>query len=469
MSTTASFPHINKAVSLLAFCPEVVQGTPNYSCTADGGANSGTAITIDTTTGATQNDNLAAVTANKFQGLMVYFLPNTATAALRGKAYPISASSAPAANIVTLTVATMAATPAGTDTFYILGPLPADSVSISAETEDLPRDFARLTLDAPSAVKGLTKASGSFGLELPGLVTTLGNGATPALDRWSQLLELLGTRRAVAGTTVSGGGSSTTVVDVTSAASFAVGDLVMIGGEVRRITAINTAATPDNITITPALSAAPADTTVVYQSETITPYDTGHGTATLLWIEDDRLVVVQGAVLNFKMAAQFGQKLAGSVEFDGEWATSQWSDGSTLGGYQADKSPIPFVAGEIHFGTTKLNVNNFEFDLGHDRQELRDTSAGIRFFTRARAAQSKVVFRYTAKTPKTTWENAGTQARLLATIGNAAGSAVGVTHDAQVLSAADSDVNKTAYWDVMFRAYDDQDAADAVKPRIFRF
>lgn len=469
MSTTASFPHINKAIGLLAFCPEIAHGTPNYSLTADGGGNGATSVTVSTVSGATHNNNLASKAANKFQGLMVYFLANTTTSALRGKSYPISASSAPAANVVTLTVSTMAATPAGSDTFYVLAPLPADSVAISPETEDLIRDFVRLTLDAPSSIKGLSKASGSFGLELPGLVTTLGSGATPARDRWSQLLELLGTRRAIAGTTVSGGGSTTTVIDVTDASAFAVGDLVMIGGEVRRITAINTAAAPDNITITPALSAAPADTTVVYQSEVITPYDTGHGTATLLWLEDDRLIIVQGAVLTFKLAAAFGQKLAGTVEFDGEFAVAQWSDGAAIGGYQADKSPVAFVAGAIHFGTTQLHVNSFEFDLGHDRQEIRDTSAGIRFFTRARAAMTKVVFRYTAKTPKTTWEKDGAQARLLATIGNSAGNAVGVTHDAQVITAAESDVNKTTYWDTTFRAYDDQDAADAVKPRIFRF
>ena len=471
MSTTATFPHINRAVGLFAFNPELVQGTPNYSFTADGGSNSGTAVTIDTTSGATHNNNIASIAASKFQGGMIYFPTTTATAALQGKAYPISASSAPATNIVTLTVATMAATPAGTDVFWVLMPLPAEGVAVNPETEDLPRDIVRLTLDMASSIKGLSKASGSFNLELPGLVTTLGNGATPARDRHSQLLELIGSRRAVAGTTVSGSGSTTTVVDVTDASALAEDDLVMIGGQVRRVTATDTASTPDNITVTPPLSAAPADTTVVYCAEQITPYDTGHGTATLLWLTDDRLIEVTGAVLNLKWAATFGQKLMATVEFDGEWdPDTQWSDAAQMGGYQEAIKPVPFIAGSCHFGTNELYVNQAEFDLGHDRQELRDTNGGLRFQTRARNATCKVVFRYTGKTPKTTWEADGTEQRLLATVGNSAGAAVGCEGYAQIGDpASESDVNQTTYWDATFKFFDDQDGANATKPRIFRF
>ena len=33
MATTSSFAHINQAIGLIAFCPELVQGTPNHSFT----------------------------------------------------------------------------------------------------------------------------------------------------------------------------------------------------------------------------------------------------------------------------------------------------------------------------------------------------------------------------------------------------------------------------------------------------
>lgn len=471
MATTSAFPHLNQAIGQIAFCPELVQGTPNYSLTADGGSNTGTAVTIDSTSGATHNNNIAAITANYFQGLQVYFLPNTATAALRGKAYNISASSAPSGGVVTLTVGTMAATPAGNETFYVIGALPAEKTMPETTTDNLPRKFHKLTLDDPSSVKGLSRASGSLVLEMAGLNTPLASSATPTKDRFSVFLEtFFGTRTAAAGTTVSGSGSSTTVVDVTSAAGFAVDDVVIISGQARRITAVDTASTPDNITLHRALSAAPSASTEVYNTEQFKPVDTGHRTGTLLFLTDDRLVVVYGCIGSIKLSAPFGEFVKGTFDFNGEWAPAQTSDGAALGGYQLDKDPVPFIStANCDFGGNALSVNALEFDTGSTSQDIKDTEAGVRYFIRERSANCKVVFRDQAKTPKTTWENAGTKGRLLVCAGAAAGSLVGVEGWAQIGDPiAQSEVNMTAYWDAGFRFFDDQDSNDATKPRIIR-
>lgn len=471
MATTSSFPHINESIGQIAFCPEIVQGTPNYSFTADGGGNTTTAVTIDTTSGVTQNDNIAAIIAEFFQGLQVYFLPTTATAALQGKAYNISAQTAPAANIVTLTVDTMPSAPAASDVFYVIGALPAEKVVPDTSTDNLPRDFHRLTLDPPSSVKGLSRASGSLSLECPGLNTTLGSGVSPVKDRISVFLETFyGSRSAIPGTAVSGSGSTTTVVDVVDASNYAVNDVVVIDGQARRVTAIDTASTPDNITLHRALSSAPADATVVYSTERFEPADTGHGTGTLLFLTDDRLIVIYGCIGSVKFTAPYGDFVKMMFDFNGEWSPSQTQDGASLGGYQMNKDPIPFInTANCDFGGTSLAVNALEFDTGSASTDIKDTDAGVRYFIRERKATCKTVFRYQNKTPKTTWENSGTKARLLACAGSGAGDMIGFEGWAQIgdpISA--TEVNQTGYWDANFNFFDDQDANDATKPRIIR-
>jgi len=472
MATTSSFSHINEAIGLAGFCPELVQGTPNYNFTADGGANSGTAVTIDTTSGATHNNNIASITAEKFQGLQIWFPPTTATSALQGKAYNISAQSAPAANIVTLTVDTMAATPAGTDVFWILGVLPIEKTMPDVKTAGLPRDFMRLTLDPASSIAGLSDASGSITFEAFGLNTTLGDGVTPVKDRLSVFLETFyGTRTAASGTAVSGSGSTTTVVDVADASGFAVGQVVVISGEARKITAIDTASTPDNITLHRALSAAPADTTVVYGSEHFEPVDTGHATGTLFFLADDSLITIYGAIGSVKFSAPFGEIVKCSFDFNGEWDPSQMTDAASLGGYQLAKSPIAFTSTpNVDFNTTELATNAIEFDTGSASVDIQDTEAGgKRFFIRERKAMVNLKFRYKNRTPKYTWEANKTKAYLLACAGTGAGDMIGFGIDGHIPEPASmSEVNATRYWDAQFQHYDDQTANDAQYPRIIR-
>lgn len=456
-------------IGLFGFTPELTQGTPNWNFTADGGANSGTAITIATNGGNTHNNNLANMTADFLNRCLVYFLSNTATSALQGKVYEIT-DSAYSSNVVTLTVPTMAATPDAAETFIVFAPIQASDVSVSTGYENLPRnEFERQTLEMPFSNKGLQIVSGSFKFELFGLEQENGNGDTPRIDRLGQLLTAMGTRASYAGTTVSGSGSTTTVVDVTSAASMSIGDWVMIGGEAARITAVDTVSTPDNITVSPALSAAPAASTEVFIGEIVTPDDTGHRSHTVLLARDTQLIECRGCVFSFGASGAFGANLEASAEFDGEAWDIQ--DSYTIDGQQSTKVAIPYVAGRAYFGTTAIGLNSFEFNLGHGRQQIRDTLASQRQFITTRDATLKCVFRNTGVTPKETWEANGTKDWLFVQVGNAAGACVVFAGYAQIQDPADmTDTEGFQYWDAGFAFRDDQtDFDDPHKPLIIRF
>ena len=89
-------------------------------------------------------------------------------------------------------------------------------------------------------------------------------------------------------TTVSGAGSTVQIIDVTSAAAIAVGDTVGFtdtNGNVwgRRVTAVDTAATPDNITIECPLTFTPATGSAVTASKSYALSNTAEDTAFTLW------------------------------------------------------------------------------------------------------------------------------------------------------------------------------------------
>lgn len=471
MATTSTFKHINKGISLAGFTPELVQGTPNHSLTADGvtTASSGTSISFKIDSGATQNNNCATIPANYFQGLQVYFSASTTTSALQGKVYDISASTAvDGNNEVQLTVNTMAATPATTETFTVFAPLPADSMDLSPETEELLRDFHRQTLDKPASIRGISKVSGSFNVEIPGLITTLDSSNTPTKDRWSVLLGQIFTRTVDQGSTMVSATSTTVTVTTSHGSRFTEKiSYIMVSNQVRRVESIST----DTLTVDRAWTTTPTGTPEVYNCETYEPVDTEHGTFTLHFIEDDRLIEARGCLCSIKFGASFSEAVKATVEFDGEWDTTQMTDAASLSGYQANIDPIPFVnTAGMYFNSTDLSCNMAEFDLGHSRDAIRDTEAGQRFFTRERDSVIAVKFRDQVKTPKTTWEKEGTKAFMVAAFGNEAGGCVGAGGQAQVKETIGLDEeNGTGYYDAQFRLYDDHDAATATRPQVFRF
>ena len=129
MATTDTFAHINEKIGMVAVVPEVTKGSPNWSFEA-AGTHSTTTVQVDTSTGSGDHDTrLAGAADDLFNGCYVYFLNSTSTSALQGKMYPIS-DFAEAANVATITTATMASAPSDTDVFYVFGVLPATEATI---------------------------------------------------------------------------------------------------------------------------------------------------------------------------------------------------------------------------------------------------------------------------------------------------------------------------------------------------
>jgi len=435
-----------------------------------------------TTVGGTYHGyaiNTAA--ASWFVGAQVYFLTTTTTPALRGKAYDITifANASPTA---TFTAPTLDDTPVSGDLCYIFWPIPASNVSITFGTENLERDLVRQSLDRPSALKGLKTCSGSFDVEIPGLVTPSVPAAAgaPGIDRFSALLEAVGTRRAPASTEVTTGTLGASTFSVTSAASLAIDDYVLLNNEVRRITAVDTTLTPDEITVAPALSAAPIHGDDLYTGEQFKPADYDLMSLSILHLKDDRLCEIRGAVCSFKIGAEFGAMLLGSVEFDAAYlnSTTQVQEGwdisqpfTELDGSQPSKKPPVFKASAASlFAGTSLAIASFEFDLGHDRGDHRYVDNHY-FTVIARAAVCSVNWKDESVVPKETWEAIGTTGDLIIACGKAAGDCVVVCGNAQVYDPlSNAENNSFQDYNGSFSFCDDQtDATLARKPQVVRF
>ena len=461
--------YINTSLGLFGISKEVTAGLPNWSFTVSGSSGA-TNFQVSTTSGATDDNNIATAAAGWFVGAQVYFV----TGALAGGVYNITAFTSGGTANFTIDNAT-ATLPTGT--CYVLWPLPASNVSINTSTENLERDFVRQTLDKASALKGLKMCDGSFDVEIPGLVTASADGTAAAVDRWSALLSVIGTRRAAVGEAViSSVSNSTTVIAVTAASTFAVDDVVLVNSEARRITNVDTSG--NLLTVAPAMSAAADTPDVVYTGEQWEAADDGHQTLTILQVTDDRLVECRGAACSVSLSAEFGSALSASVEFSAAYMTSGgdesgWDlqDSFTIDGSQSSKKPPVFkTSAAHHFAGTALSVASWEFELGHERAEHRYVDTHY-FTITARNASCGVNFKDTSVNPKEDWEANGTVGELLMSAGKSAGDCVVVSGQAQMYDPASSAENNGFQdYNASFAFCDDQtDAANAKRPMIVRF
>ncbi len=159
-----------------------------------------------------------------------------------------------------------------------------------------------LRFDNPAHIDGKDSVEWQLSVHLSGVATgdrLVSGGATTERSHDVLFKHLFGRRYAAAGTTVSGSGSTTTTVDLTSATGRKVGELVMIGHLVRRVTAI----TSNTITVAPALPAGPADAAVVRGSRCFVPAN--RRTATLS-IEQKLINTEDAAVHEERVLGAFG-------------------------------------------------------------------------------------------------------------------------------------------------------------------
>ena len=273
---------------------------------------------------------------------------------------------------------------------------------------------------------------------------------------------------------MSGSGSSTTVVDVVSAAGFAAGDYIMVGGEVRKITATDTASTPDNVTVSPALSAAPENGTNVFGSEKFVPYDTGHPSGTFFVLVDDQWRQVNGAVITAGISATFGEKVVMSVEGTGE--AFAVTDPQTIESIipWSTNAPVKMLVGEFFHGTSEFGANTLAFTVGQGAELTRDTLENQIAFITSRSSTLQANLRNQSENLKTQTEANGTQANIIAVWSSSSSepqnNTVAVAGNGQIQDPASyTSVNGIEYYDVTFGFVDDQDATSSTKPELLRF
>lgn len=209
--------------------------------------------------------------------------------------------------------------------------VPAEGVTVTLTKPPIEREVQRSGLgQSISSTPGQKGGTVAFKIPLHGLATAGASGVAAALDPWlDALIKACGysvnldTGTAVIA--VPTGTTTTTVVEVDSAATITVGTLVMIAGEIRLVTATNTAGT-DTITVTPALSAAPAGATVVYASATalIDDADYEPTTCAFAWKHNGDEVTLLGCAGTLKVEPyDAGTRPMLSLEFQvNSWANT---------------------------------------------------------------------------------------------------------------------------------------------------
>lgn len=201
---------------------------------------------------------------------------------------------------------------------------------------------------------------GVVGCTTPGASTiaAVPNAAISELLRacgWSQTLDT--------GTVVTGAGSTTTVVEVASAAAITVGSQVMINGEARGVTAVNTAATPDNITVSPALSAIPSDAVVVYAGANYTVGDANPGTIGFVAKSDGYVYRLTGCKGICKIDDTNARD---RVMLSFEFQVDAWDNTEPSGTFPAltPVNNVVAIAGSVFWGTTATPTALVGFDPG---------------------------------------------------------------------------------------------------------
>lgn len=142
------------------------------------------------------------------------------------------------------------------------------------------------------------------------------SGTAGVAPDWADLLTSGGWSAITGtGTTVDGGSSTSTLIDVVDATGLAVGGAVIISGQIRRITAL----TPNTITISPALSAPPVNATTVSAGISYAPDDERADSqkSLTIWAANNRSLarVVGGVPTSFAFA--LGGTGAAKVSIEG--------------------------------------------------------------------------------------------------------------------------------------------------------
>lgn len=491
-------------IGQLAICPQWNDLTPNWYIEVSGGTNSPPTATLAMGPAATPADPLAHnvnlpddVAADGFlDGLYAYFA--TGSNAGQWRKVNVYARTGAGAAQIDFAVGEPGGTldlpfaPASGDVIYIYAPLPADAISDAGEVEKLPREYETLTYDRPPHLVGLKTNTVSFGVELPGLETPRNSaqGSTAGQrDRWSHLLEGIGSLVQGAGTLTHPTEPSTTSrIYVVSNAGFTsdrvpgagTSNHLLHNGQLRRVTATGLgggSGLVPYVEVTPNLAAAPAAGLEVTACETYIPAESGHRKFTVLRRRDDQLREYKGCVITASGTMSYGAMVKLTIEGMGDdfeiYDTLPWN------GVQSSQSPLVPNVGSGFFleplgpvpTDAALPLTEFTFDLGVERT-LHKLATGH---------QNRVTGRATTMTAKvanadrslklggTFSDLGGQRGYMLGQAGTAEGNAVGFSAYAQIESCSESEQDGLSYWDLGLRHVDGDFQSTPYKPLLMRF
>lgn len=260
------------------------------------------------------------------------------------------------------TESTFSTVPGGT--YSSFARVPGEEITWAPDQEYIARALSTSSLG--HKIGGIAGGKGgtlTFKVGIPGLSTAAASTVTAVPHPWlSRCLKASGLAETLAvGSVVTGSGSAIDEIDVTSAVGFTVGQLVLISGEVRTVTAVNTVATPDNITITPALSGIPAAATVVYGCASYTYGDASPGTASFVCKGDGYTYTMTGCKGTVKLAevsARGRPMLEFSFQIDAWTATEPTGTLPSL----PTATNVLALSAPLYLDTTATVVSGFSFD-----------------------------------------------------------------------------------------------------------
>ncbi len=195
--------------------------------------------------------------------------------------------------------------------------------------------------------------------------------------------------------TTSGTGSTVTTLDVTDASAVQVGLPLMVNGYVCFATAVDTGASPHEITITPPLPAAavPGDSVTVYTGVAFWPKDERDATPDSLtaWLCTNRLITRALGWAPERFSAEFGGDDAGKISIEGPARRVDYMGSGVLNG--AINNSVTSIAvdndGFVPFNTSTTRPAYFTIlDSGNGDEHIRVDAASGGTLTVARGQLS---------------------------------------------------------------------------------
>jgi hypothetical protein len=264
-------------------------------------------------------------------------------------------------------------------TFSDYAAIPAEGIQWTPAEDHLARPIQSATFgEKYTGVTGGKGGTLTYTTVVPALTTQADSGNSAAVAAWFSR-SMIGcgySENAGTGTTISGTSSTTTSVNVTDASDIAVGSVLRVGTGVRLVTAVNTGATPDAVTVSPALASAPTTNGVtVYSALTYTATGANPSNSYAFVLEmDGKHYVLQGCNGRDSLAATNARDL-GRLTWTWSVNSFERSVSGFSGSFPALTVPtsLTCLGSSLLWGSSTRSIASFGFDPQRQIQPLITT------------------------------------------------------------------------------------------------